>query len=44
MSTSSNRILVLDAKTGRLVREVGHYEIHVRGITLCGAWELQEAG
>lgn len=26
VSTSSNKILVLDAKTGRLVREVGHYE------------------
>lgn len=24
VSTSSNKILVLDAKTGRLVREVGH--------------------
>lgn len=28
VSTSSNKILVLAAKTGRLVREVGHYEIH----------------
>lgn len=27
VSTSSNKILVLDAKTGRLVREVGHYKI-----------------
>lgn len=24
VATSSNKILVLDAKTGRLVREVGH--------------------
>lgn len=29
VSTSSNKILVLDAKTGRLVREVGHEGIHV---------------
>lgn len=28
VSTSSNKILVLDVKTGRLVREVGHREMN----------------